>query len=60
VTDAGSVSYYAPGSEHDDGLMASLINAQKAKQYLKAGDRGIYVGSQMMDTPEITYAMGNF
>ena len=59
-TEAGSVAYYAPGSEHDDGVMALMINIQKAKQYLKVGDRGSYVGSQFNDAPEINYAMGNF
>ena len=59
-TDAGSVSYYAPGSEHDDGVMALMINIQKVKQYLKPGDIGVYVESQMIDTTEINYAMGNF
>jgi len=60
VTDAGSVSYYAPGSEHDDGVMALMINIQKVKQYLKPGDRGIYVGSQIIEQPEINYSMGHF
>ena len=58
-TEAGSVAYYAPGSEHDDGVMALMINIQKAKQYLKVGGSGIYVGSQLNDTPEINYAMGS-
>lgn len=46
-TEAGSVSYYAPGSEHDDGVMALMINIQKVKQYLRPGGRGVYVGSQI-------------
>ena len=36
-TEDGRVSYYAPGSEHNDGVMALMINIQKAKQYLKPG-----------------------
>lgn len=43
-TDAGSVSYYAPGSEHDDGVMALMINIQKVKQYLKPGGGRDHVG----------------
>ena len=58
-TDAGSVSYYAPGSEHDDGVMALMINIQKAKQYLKVGDIGVYVGSPMIEQSEINYSMGH-
>ena len=59
-TEAGSVSCYAPGSEHDDGVMALMINIQKVKQYLKPGGKGIYVGSQITEQPEINYSMGNF
>jgi len=59
-TEAGSISYYAPGSEHDYGVMALLINCQNAREYLKVGYRGIYVGSQMTDAPEINYGIGNF
>ena len=59
-TEAGSVAYYAPGTEHDDGVMALLINCQKAKEYLKVGDRGLYVGNQITEEPEINYAMGNY
>ena len=40
--------------------MTLLINCQKTKEYLKVGDRGIYVGSQITDTPEINYSMGNY
>ena len=40
--------------------MEFKINCQKAKEYLKVGDRGIYVGSQIADTPEINYAIGNY
>jgi len=59
-TEAGSVAYYAPGQEHDDGVMALLINCQKAKEYLKVSGNGIYVGSSLNETPEINYAMGSF
>lgn len=60
-TESGnSFSYYAPGAEHDDGVMALMINIQKVKQYLKPGEQGIYVGSQMDETPEINYAKGKF
>lgn len=48
-TEAGSVSYYAPGQEHDDGVMALMINIQKVKQYLKPSGRGNYVGSPLPD-----------
>jgi len=51
-TEAGSVSYYAPGAEHDDGVMALMINIQKVKQYLKPGGRGSHVIGQV---PEITH-----
>ena len=44
-TDVGIASYYAPGSEHGDGVMALMINIQKVTQYLKPGDIGVYVGS---------------
>jgi hypothetical protein len=46
-TEAGSVSYYAPGQEHDDGVMALMINIQKVKQYLKPGGRGNHVVGQV-------------
>ncbi len=59
-TDVGITSYYALGSEHGDDVMALMINIQKVKQYLKPGDIGVYVESQMIDTTEINYAMGNF
>jgi len=44
ITEAGSVSYYAPGTEHDDGVMALLINCQKAKQYLRVGNSCWFFG----------------
>ncbi|MCH9657197.1 hypothetical protein K0U27_00645 [archaeon] len=59
-TEAGSVSYYAPGSEHDDGVMALLINCQKAKQYLKVGGKGSYVGGQLREVPEEPYGTFGF
>ena len=59
-TESGSVSYYAPSSEHDDGVMALMINIQKVKQYLNLGESGIIAGGQMTDATEINYAMGNF
>jgi hypothetical protein len=46
-TEAGTVSYYAPGEEHDDGVMALMINIQKVKQYLKPGGQGGHVIGQV-------------
>lgn len=37
-TDAGNVAYYAPGQEHDDGVMALLLNLHLARNFL-SGDR---------------------
>jgi len=34
VEKAGIVSYYAPGQEHDDGVMALLINFNLAERFL--------------------------
>jgi len=56
-TEAGSVAYYAPGSEHDDGVMALLINCQKAKEYLKVGETGEYAVGQIQEEPVINYGI---
>lgn len=38
-TEAGNVQYYAPGSEHDDGIMALLINFNLAERFLDGDKR---------------------
>ena len=53
--EVGSVSYYSPGSEHDDGVVALLINCHKTKQYMKVGGKRIYVEGQLREVPEIQY-----
>jgi hypothetical protein len=45
-TEAGNVQYYAPGSEHDDGVMALLININLAETFLDGKKRTIKIASK--------------
>ena len=45
-TEAGNVQYYAPGQEHDDGIMALLINFNLAERFLDGKKRTIKIASK--------------
>ena len=61
LTKSGRESFDHPTGRHNDMGIAWELSIHGCIQLgLKVDLPGNHVGSQMIDTPEINYAMGNF